>query len=140
MRKAVPSRLRQLDDQLWPLVVAFCVLGGFLAGTVLAYLQTDDPRWYANAWTYLIAIPLVIALSLLALAWTGNRLLRRTMQLAVVLCAIFHIMLLIGAIETDVFRRVWIEVLAATQPPRKQVMEARQYTSWHHDPQQRHAA
>ena len=64
---AKPNRLafQRVDDQFWPLVVAMVVLGGFLAGSVLAYLRLDDPRWYANAWTWLIAIPLVIAAALI---------------------------------------------------------------------------
>ena len=126
------------DDQLWPLAIAFCVLGGFLAGTVLAYLRLDDPRWYANAWPWLIAIPLVISSSLVTLALTGNRFLRRTMQLALVLCVIFHIVLFIMAIETKVFHRVWTEVLATTQrQPEKKVVKVPDYASWQHDARRR---
>lgn len=138
IRKIRPARTRRVDDQVWPLVLAFCVLGGFLAGTVLAYLRLDDNRWYANAWTYLIAIPLVISAALIALALTGNRLLRRTMQLALVLGVIFHIALFILALETDVFHRVWTEVLASVErAPEKEVVKVPQYTKWQHDPQRR---
>ncbi len=134
IRKTRPARSLRLDEQVWPLVIAFCVLGGFLAGAALAYLRLDDPRWYANAWTYLIAIPLVISALLIALAVTGNRLLRRTMQLALVLGIIFHIMLFIAAVETDVFHRVWTEVLASTEHlPKKEVVKVPDYTSWQHD-------
>ncbi len=138
IRKTHPTRYRGIDDQLWPLVIASCVLGGFLAGTVLAYFRLDDPRWYANAWTWLIAIPLVISSLLVTLALTGNRWLRRSMQLALVLGLTFHLMLLIFSIETDVFHRVWTEVLAsARHPSERKVVKVPDYASWQHDPQQR---
>ena len=124
IRKTQPVRYQRIDDQLWPLVVAMVVLGGFLAGSVLAYLRLDDPRWFANAWTWLIAIPLIIAAALVALAWTGNRLLRRTMQLSIVLGVIIHVVMFLAAVETDVFHRAWIEVLAsADRPPQKKSRE-----------------
>ena len=137
VRKTRPSRYKQLDDHLWPLVVAFFVLGGFLCGTVLAYLRPDDPRWYANAWTWLVAIPIVVVGSLTWLALTGNRVLRRTMQLAVVMGLIFHLLLLILAIETNIFSRIWTEVVTATQPVQREEVRVPEYSSWQHDPQRR---
>ncbi len=138
LRKIQPARYRRIDDQWWPLVVAMVVLGGFLVGSVLAYLRWDDPRWYANAWTWLIAIPLIITAALAALAWTGNRWLRRTMQLSIVLGVIFHVVLLLLALETDVFERVWTEVLAAAERPRpKQIVKVPDYLSWQHDAHRR---
>jgi len=138
IRKTQPVRYRRIDDQLWPLIVAMVVLGGFLAGSVLAYLRLDDPRWFANAWTWMLVIPLVIAASLVALAWTGNRLLRRTMQLSIILGVIFHVVLIIISVETDVFQRVWVEVLAsAERPPQKRVAKLPDFRSWQHDPERR---
>ncbi len=138
IRKTHPTRYLGVDDQLWPLVMACCVLGGFLTGTVLAYFPLDEPQWYANGWTWLIAIPLVIAALLVLLVWTGNRLLRRSMQLALVLGLIIHLVLLIISIETDVFHRVWTEVLASTQrAPQKQVVRLPDYASRQHDPEKR---
>ncbi|MHB0955099.1 MAG: prenyltransferase/squalene oxidase repeat-containing protein [Pirellulaceae bacterium] len=138
IRKTHPARVRRVDDQLWPLVVAMVVLGGFLSGSVLAYLRLDDARWYANAWTWLIAIPLVIAAGLIAVAWTGSRLLHRTMQLAVVLGITVHVVLLVLAIETEVFHRVWVEVLASAEnQPQRQTAKMPDYMAWQHDPQRR---
>ncbi len=138
LRITNPARDTQIDDQFWPLVVALALLGGLIAGSVLAYLRLDDPRWFANAWTWLIAIPLVISAALLALAWTGNRMLRRTMQLAIVLGVLVHVVLLIVALQTDVFYRAWVEVLAtASKPPDKKSTAVPDYLSWQHDPQRR---
>lgn len=138
IRKLEVDRYTPVDDQLWPLTVAMFLLGGFLAGTASAYLRFDDVRWYANAWTWLMAIPLIIAVTLTWLAFTGNRVLRRTMQLAIVLCAIIHIGLFVVAVETNVFRRVWMQVLARTdQPLPKKVVRVPEYFAWQHDPKRR---
>jgi hypothetical protein len=117
--------------------VAFFVLGGFLCGTILAYLRLDDRRWYANAWTWLVIIPILIAVSLTWLGMTGNRLLRRTMQLALVMGLIVHLLLLIFAIETNIFGRIWDEVVSATQPVQREEVRVPEYSSWQHDPERR---
>lgn len=138
IRKTQPVPYRRIDDQLWPLAVAMVVLGGFLVGSVLAFLRLDDARWYANAWTWLIAIPLLIAASLAVLAWTGNRMLRRTMQLSIVLGVIIHIAMFLAAIETDVFQRIWVEVLAATdRPAQKRPVKVPDFMSWRQTPERR---
>ncbi len=103
----------------------------------MAYLRVDDPRWYANAWTWLIAIPIAIVASLTWLAVTGNRVLRRTMQLAVVLGLIVHVLLLILAVETNIFHRIWTEIVTATQPVQRDEVRVPEYSSWQHDPQRR---
>jgi hypothetical protein len=137
IRKIHPKAQQGFGEQMWPLVVAMFVLGGFLAGTVLAYLRLDAPYWYANAWTWLIAIPLIIGGALVTLAYTGNRLLRRTMQLAIVICAIIHLTLFIVAIETDVFYRAWMEIVAETpQIQPRQAMTVPVYSPLQHDPQE----
>lgn len=138
IRTTRPTRLQRLDDQLWPLVAGLVVLGGFVGGTILAYLRLDDPRWYANAWTWLIVTALAIGAGAGALAWTGHRLMRRTMQLAMVICAIIHLVLFIVAVETNVFHRVWVEVLAVTEQtaPRRAVTVP-DYASWQHDARRR---
>ena len=52
------------------------------------------------------------------------------MQLAMVLCAIVHIGLFIVAQETDVFRRVWTEVLESNeQPDRIEQVKVPHYTT-----------
>lgn len=136
IRKTHPVRYRRITDQLWPLVVALVVLGGFLAGSVLAYLRLDDPRWFANAWTWLIVIVLVISTALAVLAWTGNRLLRRTMQLSIVLGVIVHVVLFIASLETDVFQRAWVEMVAATErPPQPRTVKPPAVTAWRPAPE-----
>ncbi|MBM4089646.1 MAG: hypothetical protein FJ276_09495, partial [Planctomycetes bacterium] len=138
IRKTEPARRPRVDDQFWPVAVAMVVLGGFLAGTVLAYLRLDDPRWYANAVTWLLAIPLVICAALVWLAVTGNRYLRRTMQLAIVLGAIIHVLLFVVAVETNVFQRAWMQVVAAMDRyEKKDLVTVPDYASWQHDRERR---
>lgn len=138
IHKTTPAQTRLLDDQFWPLVVAMGVLGGFLAGSVLAYLDLSDSRWYANAWTWLIAIPIVIAAALIVLARTGNRALRRTMQLSAILGITVHLLLFIAALETDVFDRMSLQLLTVQdRQPEKAEHKVPEYLAWQHDRRQR---
>ena len=59
IRKLKPPQYQPIDEQLWPVIVALVVLGGFTVGALLAYLRFDDPRWYANAITWLVVALLV---------------------------------------------------------------------------------
>ena len=112
--KIEAKRSRTIDDQLWPTIVALVVLGGFMIATVLAYLQFDDPRWWANAWTYLILIPVSLIGVLGWISWIDSARMRRSMQLAITLCAILHMLVFITALETNLFSKIWNELLVVT--------------------------
>ena len=60
IRKLESPHDASLDEQAWPVYVALVVLGGFSLGTSFAYLSPDDRRWWANLWTYAIAIPAIV--------------------------------------------------------------------------------
>ena len=89
------------DEQLWPVNVALLVLGSFLVGIVLAYLRFDDPRWYANAWTSLALIPLIIGGAMIALQFVNNRVVRRAVQFSAVLSLLIHVVLLIIGLRSS---------------------------------------
>ena len=63
IRRIKPAGDAAFDEQFWPVILAVFVLGGFLMGTVLAYLDFEDPRWYAKAWIWMFAIPIVLCTS-----------------------------------------------------------------------------
>lgn len=107
IRKLKPRVSQAIDDQLWPVILALCVLGGFVMGSVIAYLRFDDPRWYANAVTWLIATLLLLGGAAVGLAYIDNRTFRRSMQLAIVLCLFFHAVLLVSSIELKIFERLF---------------------------------
>lgn len=112
IRKLRPPQYQPIDEQLWPVVVALLLLGGFTLGAVLAYLRFDDPRWYANALTWLIIALLVTGGAAVALTLVDNRTFRRSMQLAILLGLLFHGVLFVTSLETQIFGRIMRVLLA----------------------------
>ncbi len=106
VRKLRPAAATAFDDQLWPVMVALVVLGGFVMGALLAYLRFDDPRWYTNALTWLIATVLVTAGVAAALAMLENRTFRRSLQLAIILGLFLHTVLFVASVELHIFDRI----------------------------------
>ena len=48
IRKTKPPTESPVDEQMWPIILALFVLGGFMAGTVLAYeffVSADGAKW-----------------------------------------------------------------------------------------------
>jgi len=105
IRKLKPVASQSFDDQLWPVLLALCVLGGFIVGSIVAYLRFDDPRWYANAIPWLVLTAVGLSSVAAALAFVDNRAFRRSMQLAIVLCLFFHAILFVTSIELKIFER-----------------------------------
>ncbi|HHK41266.1 MAG TPA: hypothetical protein ENJ50_02510, partial [Planctomycetaceae bacterium] len=116
VRKLEVRRFRPVEERLWPTLVALAILTGMAMGTAVAYLRPDDARWYANSWTWVVAIPLG---SLLATFWLvvvdrGRR--RRPVQLAVVLGILVHLVLLIACLESTMVV-AWVRQQVAQRQP-----------------------
>lgn len=110
----------EVPEPLWPVVFAAVLLFGFLLGVNFAYLSPADPRWYANAWTGVIAIALGFVICLLAIGVVGNRWMRRTMQFALLICFLLHLILWVAARETSIFGRMMIRTADSRQVQREQ--------------------
>jgi len=85
---------RAFEDQLWPVMVAMLILGGYLAGAILAIFPVDESRWQYNAFTYLAALPIAIGAAMVGLAYLNPRTVRRSMQLAAILSLMLNLTLL----------------------------------------------
>ncbi|HUG70567.1 MAG TPA: prenyltransferase/squalene oxidase repeat-containing protein [Pirellulaceae bacterium] len=109
IRKTKQPTEAAFDDQFWPVMLALFVLGGFLVGTVLAYLRFDEGRWYANAWTWLFVIPIFLCSMIWLLRKVESRAVRRGVQFSAVLCIIVHLVLFIVSLEINIFGRMWAE-------------------------------
>ncbi|MDP6557196.1 MAG: hypothetical protein QGG71_21185, partial [Pirellulaceae bacterium] len=105
IRRIKPAGDAAFDEQFWPVILAVFVLGGFLMGTVLAYLDFEDPRWYAKAWIWMFAIPIVLCILIALLRKVESRAVHRGVQFSSVLCIIVHLVLLLIFIETNIFAR-----------------------------------
>ena len=112
IRKLKPPQYQPLDEQLWPVIVALVVLGGFTMGSLLAYLRFDDPRWYANAVTWLVVAAVAYGGAAVVLTLVDNRVFRRSMQLAILLGLLLHAILLVVSIELEVFGPAFQQFLA----------------------------
>ena len=125
IRKTKQPAEAAFDEQFWPVMLALFVLAGFLAGTVLAYLRFDGRQWYANAWTWLFVIPIVVCAMIWLLRKVESRAVRRGVQFSAVLCIIVHLILFIVSIETNIFGRIWAEFteLADTRIEREPLVE-----------------
>ena len=112
---------RTFDDQLWPVVLALCVLAGFVTGSVLARLRLDDPRWYSNAVTWIVLTLLATAGIATALWKLDNRRFRRSMQLAILLGLFLHAVFFVATLDLYIFSR-----LLEHTPERDDLAENRQ--------------
>jgi hypothetical protein len=103
IRKLENPHEAALDEQAWPVNVALVVLGGFSLGASLAYLPLDAANWannwYANAWTYVVLIPLIVGGSMLAFRLINSKIFRRSMQLALVASAIAHVLMIVLSVQ-----------------------------------------
>lgn len=103
IRKVAPASASAFDDQFWPVLVAFIVLGAFLEGAALGYLRYDDPRWWANRLLVMAAIPVVLGVGVAVTLLVNSRLVKRAMQLAIVASITIHVLLMIVSLKYSIF-------------------------------------
>lgn len=101
VRKLGEAREQGIDAQFWPVVVALCVLTSFVLGAVLTLLRGP------MLWLSLMLMPAGLAAAIIALASINHRRVRRTLQLAIILSMIAHIIFVLSAYRVDVFDR-WL--------------------------------
>jgi hypothetical protein len=138
IRKVMPAAGAAFDDQLWPVYVALLVLGGFLVGVDLAYLRFNDLRFFYNAWTWLFVIPIVLGGAMIGLRYISSRMVRRTMQFALVISVLIHVLFIIIAVECFIFSRYGTIIPPVADLVRpKRVVTVPDYQKWQLDPQER---
>ncbi len=82
------------DDRLWPVLAALLVLALLGAGVIYRVASFEDPRWWANGWTYLGTLIAVTLLLILGVSRLDRS--RRGLQLAAVLSLLAHILLFVS--------------------------------------------
>ena len=132
VRRYVPRTRVVFDEQQWPVNIALVVLGGFLIGGIFAY-QPFDPEavWYASPWVSLAIVLLLICTSILTFRYIDNKKFKRTMQFSVIVCAIIHLMMLVYALESEVFSRGWQGEVAHKQLVKKKPKKRLEYHPSH---------
>ena len=132
VRRYVPRTRVVFDEQQWPVNIALVVLGGFLVGGIFAY-QPFDPEavWYASPWVSLAIVLLMICTTILTFRYIDNRKFKRTMQFSVIVCAIVHLMMLVYALEAEVFSKGWQGDIAHKQLVKKKPKKRLEYHPSH---------
>lgn len=139
IRRVQPERGPFFDEQFWPVIVSMFVLGGVAMGMVSVYLKADEPAWYANRWTWLFTIPVVVCVAITWLRKVESRVIRRGLQFSAVLCLILHLVFTVAFLETDIFSRFSDRVQTSPTPSRPRII-AREYESFQLDAEKRREA
>ena len=127
IRKLPTVAERSFDERLWPVQVAWIVLGGMWAGIVFSVASVNDARWYAQPWPWLIVTGLLVVALMLVSYRIPIQLMRRAVMLAVVLSLIVNSGLLIGMAWTKIFAFPGIDQQQLTQPRRPQRVVVPEY-------------
>lgn len=109
IRKLQPKGPRSFDEQTWPIYVAIVVLCGYLCGVVISVLKFNDPRWHANAITWLVVLALLGFVAAWSVSLLQNAILKRTLILSVLLSLIINLSLLVMMAWTWIFSSPWDE-------------------------------
>lgn len=127
IRKTQRDTRTGFDGQFWPVIVALCLLAGFLIGAGITLLQGP---WI---WICLIGMPIGLGIAILAMACINHRLVRRSFQLALVLSLAMHVAFIIYARKTDVFsssQTVANDPATRDKPKKKQKVRPRKIETY----------
>ena len=124
IRKLEPVGPQSFDEQLWPIYVSIVVLGAYLMGVVISVLHFNDPRFFANAATWLGIITLAVGFALWATGYVQSRFLRRTLMLSLLLSLIINVSLLVTMAWTSIFSTFWKQERpqALTKRPKPEIV------------------
>ena len=86
---ASKKRIADFDEQLWPINCAIVILGGLLAGFIMAKSSPADPRLIGNRWVGLASVGLLMIVLLAGVRWLRGKM-RRRLQLGIVVSLLVH--------------------------------------------------
>lgn len=101
------------DQQYWPIAMATAITAAILAATIVTLLTGF---WM---WVSLMVLPAAAGGLLITLRFVDNRVLRRSLQLAIIVSLALHCLFLIFARQTDIFSGLFVESTQQTTPDRK---------------------
>ncbi len=109
------------DERMWPLDVALISLTGLILYIILGYLSFDDPRPMYNAWTYVIAVPLIGAVSAFTLHQIASKYVQKSFQLGFLFSIFVHLLLVVLAVQWMIFPHYFPEAFAGVKPDRSPI-------------------
>tara|TARA_R110002049_G_scaffold2750_8_gene22247 strand:- start:194809 stop:197514 length:2706 start_codon:yes stop_codon:yes gene_type:complete len=107
--------------------VLLVALAGLVLYVVTTQLKFDDPRWMHNAWTYVLAVPLIAFVLAILLHGFASRYVQKSVQLGFLFSVFVHLLLMMLAINIVIFSRYFPDATAGVKrersPLRKTVPE-----------------
>jgi multidrug transporter EmrE-like cation transporter len=98
--KREPRASRYFDDETWPVQLSVVALGGMLIGLCFAQRPADGPDWIDTAWPIVNGIGIATIVSAIAVSFIDSLLIRRPLQLSLVLCVIVHALLIVQMVHS----------------------------------------
>ena len=108
-------------EKMWPLDVLLVALAGLVLYVVATQLRFDDARWTHNAWTYVVAIPLVAFVLAVLLHGLASRYVQRSIQVGFLFSVLVHLLLMMLAINIVIFSHYFPKSTAGVKPERSPV-------------------
>ncbi|MEM9825010.1 MAG: hypothetical protein AAF958_00390, partial [Planctomycetota bacterium] len=109
------------DDSMWPLDLGVAALVGVTLYLVTTRLDFDDPIWWRNAWTYIIAAPLLGLISCFLSRLIASRVVRRSVQFGLIGSLFLHLCLAVLAIHYVVFIPYTAKAMTGVKPERSPI-------------------
>lgn len=122
MRTPTPPPIEQrpaAPERVWPLDLSIVALASLVLYVITTRLQFDDPRWLFNAWTYIVAVPLIaLFLALLSHGIVTQRI-QKSIQLGFLFSVFVHLLLLLLAINVIIFSKYLPSAFSGVKPDRR---------------------
>jgi len=110
-----------LDEGQWPLYLAITAFAAYFAAASYYLLTWEHDKWYLDARAYLIATGLVWFMLMSLVPVLDQRVIRRGIQLSVVLSLILHLSFFIGMLTLDVLPSAELSMRPnRREPPRRE--------------------
>jgi hypothetical protein len=111
-----PQAGRPADEPFWLVALALVLLGGLVMLWAWLKLPLEGPQWLRTAWPTLWITPLVVLVAMLLLAAIDQTWMRRSVQFALIVGVILHLLLVWYLGETQLSARFWMPT-ATHRPP-----------------------
>lgn len=117
----VPLANATAGERMWPLDVSIAALAGLVMYLTVTRLSFVDPDWHRNAWTYVIAVPLIAIVMAFFVRGVTSRYFQRSLQLGFLVSVMAHLLLITLAVNVIIFSRYFPDAFTGVKPERSPV-------------------
>jgi len=109
------------SDRMWPLDLALVAAAGLVLAIIFTRFRFDDPHWLYNAWTYVIAVPVITLALALLLRNLVSQNVQKSIQLGFLTSVFVHLTLLLVAVRWVIFPAYFPEAFMGVKAERKPI-------------------